>query len=252
MKCFTLLIITIFITTSGMSQERKDSLNPYELLTKYYEEGFKPFAKGNYYSGIAFSLTNSNLENSSKGFDKVIAGIDKTTSITFKGGYFLKDYIMTGMNFELGRDEFGGNIDVSGDTVSRQTMRKYLSFSPVIKSYVPLTKNNRLSFFTEIGLGAKFANSLSEDISNVDVYTRKYGKDFTFSAGLGAGVTFFALENIAIEVMLKNLVGYELKISKQRQNNVDYSKKTTHNVNFDINLLSLKVGVAYFIQPKKK
>jgi hypothetical protein len=57
------------------------------------------------------------------------------------------------------------------------------------------------------------------------------------------------MENFAFEVQL-DVIGYDLNVSKQRVNNGPESKEIRQNVDFNINLLSLKLGLAYYIGAK--
>ena len=88
-------------------------------------------------------------------------------------------------------------------------------------------------------------------IKNQDEINKVYTEEFTFSAGISPGVTFFAIENFSFEIQLNNLIGYELQISKKTTNDMEESKVTTNNVNFNIDLLSLNLGLAYYFGAKK-
>lgn len=243
-----LLIFGLLISSLSIAQEKSD---PYELMSKYYEEDFNPFAKGNWYVGFAFSLQDQKLQNQQRLFDKVLEGQDLNYDLTFKGGYLLKDYFMVGGNFIYSRDKFTGTTVQESDTIQKENIKSIGTIAPTIKTYFPLTKNKRLSFFNEIGLGFGFGNSVTRDTKNQDEINKTYTDEFTFTAGISPGITFFAIENFAFEVQLNNLIGYELQVSDKITNDSEESKVTTNNVNFNIDLLSLNLGLAYYFGAKK-
>lgn len=158
---------------------------------------------------------------------------------------------MVGGNFIYTRDKFVGTTVQEGDTIQRNSIKSIGTIAPAIKTYFPLTKNKRLSFFNELGFGLGFGNTVTRDIKNQDEIQKAYTKEFKFSIGISPGITFFAIENFAFEVQLNNLIGYELQVSNKTINETEESKVTTHTVNFNIDLLSLNLGLAYYFGAKK-
>ena len=241
----------------SISQEKeeasKEKMSAYELISSYYKQNFAPFAKGNGFVGLAFSLQDENLTNTQRLFDQVVVGSQLDYRLTFKGGYFIADYVMVGANFSYQRDRFTGSlIDQNSDTVQRNTVLSQGLFLPNLKIYYPLTKNERLSFYNQIGLGFGGGNELTRDTKGLDQINKTYTESFFFSVGISPGVTFFAIENFAFELELNNLVGYELESSKTTINETQEAKQVTHNVSFQVNLFSLRFGLAYYIRAKRK
>jgi hypothetical protein len=251
--CIFWILFGIFPAGTQAQEEnnKNKDKDPYELMSKYYQENFNPFSKGNWYLGFAFSLKDQKLENQARLFDKVLNGNDLSYDLTFKGGYFLSNYIMIGGNFIYSRDKFTGTTLQDGDTLQRNSIKSIGTIAPTFKTYFPLTKNHRLSFFNEIGFGFGFGNTLTRSIKNEDEIDKIYTEEFTFNAGISPGITFFAIENFSFEIQLNNLIGYELQVSKKNTNDSEESKVTTHNVNFNIDLLSLNLGLAYYFSAKK-
>ena len=235
------------IKTNGQEAEAKD---PYDLMSKYYEENFNPFSKSSWYVGFAFSLEDRKLQNQARLFDKVLVGEDLKYDLTFKAGYFLGNYTMAGGNLIYNRDKFVGTVVQESDTINRERIQSIGTIAPTIKTYFPLTKNNRLSFFNEIGIGFGFGNSLTRDTKKQDEVSKTYTDEFSFTVGISPGITFFAIENFAFEVQLQNLIGYELQVSNKNIDDIEDSKVTTNNVNFNIDLLSLNLGLAYYFRTK--
>jgi hypothetical protein len=60
----TLTILFFTLPFQLLAQEQKE-YTPYELLSSYYENDFKPFKKKNWYTGLAFSLSDRKSTNTS-------------------------------------------------------------------------------------------------------------------------------------------------------------------------------------------
>jgi hypothetical protein len=245
-----LLVISPVICAQETDSTKK--VSPYELISGFYNGGdFHPFLKGNGYVGLAFTVEDKQLTNTQRLFDKVTDGQNTSYEITFKGGYFLWDYVQVGMNVIYGRDKFEGQlIDQNSDSVSRASIFTGGSFVPYLKIYFPVSKNERLSFFLENGVGFGFGNTLQRDTRNTDQITKRYTEEFLFTLGISPGITFFAIENFAFEVQLNNLLGYEYARKNTTTDEIEESTTVTNNVNFRIELLSLRLGLAYYFNKK--
>lgn len=219
--------------------------SPYDLFTKYYEEDFTPFRKGNGYLGLAFSLQDQSLINTQRLLDKVIDGNTFRYDIELSGGYFINDYTQVGLGFSYNHDKFEGTTIRDGDTVQVQDISKIFTALPFIKPYIPVTKNQRLSFFMQFGFGLGGGNGLLRETRKQDEIKKVRTEEFRFTLGLTPGITFFAVENFAFEVGI-NVLGYELRRIETVSDDIETAIETKHNVNLKLNLLSLNIGLAYY------
>ncbi|SIN73321.1 hypothetical protein [Algoriphagus halophilus] len=250
---FFLMIWVLFTCFDGMAQTDSTDRNytPYELLTSYYEQDFKPFKKRNIYTGLRFNLTDKYEENTDYLIQNIIDGDRLDYNIVLKGGYYISDYAMVGLSVNYFQNKFIGNIYREPDTVASNSITRGYSFTPNFRSTVPLTKNERLSFFTEMGVTFGNSTTLTRRTSNVDVVSKEYSKDFNFRVGISPGVTFFVMEAFAFEVQL-DVLGYELNVTKGKDGASNQeSKRIKQSVDFNINLLSLNIGLAYYIGAKR-
>ncbi|TAJ12377.1 hypothetical protein DMA11_13030 [Marinilabiliaceae bacterium JC017] len=148
-KLLLLLFVSLWITTEINAQytQPKDTsktYGPFELLTSYYETNFRPFKKRNWYTGTAFSLEDKSMENTSRLFDKVLTGDKLDYDLTFKGGYFLKDYVMVGLDINYSQYKFTGTVFREPDTLQSNSIKRRTKIYPNITTYFPLTRNERL------------------------------------------------------------------------------------------------------------
>jgi len=252
---FPLLAFLISLPASLFAQEDsllvQDKITPYELLSSYYTDNFQPFKKGNFYVGLAFSITDKNLTNTNYLIQQVVEGDRLDYDILLKGGYYTGDYGMAILNINYYQDRFGGTVFQDPDTVQSNTLKRGFAIRPGFRSNVPLTKTERLSFFTEVGFSFGGSSALTRNIQNLDEVEKVYKKEFDFGVGLSPGITFFAMENFAFEVQLNNVLGYKLNVAKSNTNDGPESKQVRQNVDFNINLLSLELGLAYYFGANK-
>ena len=253
-KEIRILVFLLFLPALLLAQE--DSLEiakkatPYDLLSSYYNQDFKPFKKRNVYVGFAFSLQDKKMTNTNYLFRQVVDGERLNYDIVLKGGYYTGDYGMAILSLNYYQNDFDGLVFKDPDSLQSNKLTRGFAVTPGFRSSVPLTPNERLSFFTEIGFTFGGSSSLTQDVKNIDEIDRIHETDFNFRVGLSPGITFFAMENFALEVQL-NVLGYDLKVSKMSINNGPESKQVRQNVDFNIDLFSLNLGLSYYFGANK-
>lgn len=226
--------------------EENKRFTPYELLSSYYNTNFNPFKKGTFYVGMSMSLEDRSMENTENLFQKVLEGDRTNFNMLLKGGYYINDYNMVGLNVNFFENKFQGILFRDPDNVESNTITRGFSFTPNYRTSIPLTKNERLSFFTTAGFTFGKSHSLKRETINTDEIEKTFAENYNLRVGLSPGVTFFAMQNFALEVQV-DVVGYELHIENKTKNEVEKSRDVRHNVDFKLNLLSLKFGVAYYL-----
>ena len=246
----SLMFLSEAIWAQDIKEERDSIYTPYELLSTYYSDSFKPFKKGNFFTGLAFSVADKKMTNTNYLVQQVIDGQRLDYDILLKGGYYTGDYGMALININYFQNKFEGQVFRSPDTLQSNTISRGFAVTPAFRSSVPLTPTERLSFFTEVGITFGGGNTLTRNTKNLDEVEKIYGNDFNFRIGISPGITFFAMENFALEVQL-NVLGYDLKVAEKSTNNGPKSKEVRQNVDFNINLLSLQLGLAYYFGAKK-
>lgn len=240
------LILFTEVAWSQTNEIQTDStFTPYELLTSYYNNNFKPFKKKSIYIGLGLSLEDRQLENTDIFVETILDGDRTQFDIDFKGGYFIGDYAMVGMYVNYFQNKFTGRVIKDGDSIQSDAITRGFAITPTFRSVVPLTANERLSFFTDIGLTFGGSSSVTRDIKNIDEIDKTYAENFNFRAGISPGVIFFAMENFALEIQL-DVLGYELNTSTKTTNEGDESNTTRQNIDFNIDILSLKLGLSYY------
>ncbi len=224
--------------------------SPYALISSYYSMDFTPFKKRNVYIGLAFSVQDERLVNTTHLLQNIIEGNSLDYDLLLKGGYYVNDYVMYGINASYYQSKFEGTVLRNSDTVNSNTIRRGCEITPNMRSSIPLTSNERLSFFTEIGISFGVAKSLTRTNKDIDDFGKTYVTEYNFGVGISPGITFFAIENFAFEVQL-NVLGYELIVKDKTIDDEEKSHEVRQNVDFNINLLSLELGLAYYFGADK-
>ena len=87
MKKILLSVIMTLISLSFVSAQEKEKLSPVELMFEYYNDEFKPFNKGKWFTALTFNIEDENLQSGNKliGFDKIIEGQSFNYEVKLKG-----------------------------------------------------------------------------------------------------------------------------------------------------------------------
>lgn len=252
-KIIILVVAVVCSSTTllwAQEQKKKDYHTPYELMSSYYNQDFRPFKKKNVFVGLSFSLEDRQSTNTSGLIENIIDGDRLNYDILLKGGYYTGNYGMVGLSFSYYQNRFIGEVFRDPDTLQSNTITRGYELTPNFRSSVPLTNNERLSFFTEIGITFGIGNTLQRNTKNADEVNKIYSTDYRFRIGLSPGITFFAMESFAFEVQL-NVLGYELTVRDKQVNEDEPSQEIRQNVDFNIDLLSLQLGLAYYFGSKR-
>lgn len=240
------LLMSSFFLYAQENVAGSDNKTPYDLMSSYYTDRFKPFKKKNWYVGLAFALNDKQSTNAPGLLQTTLEGADLDYKLLFKGGYYFSDYGMAGLNFSYYEKKFTGTKFQDPDTIQSSSISRGYRFTPNIRASLPLTSNERLSFYVGLGLNFGYESAVKRDTKNIDEITKSYSTAYNLGFGVTPGLTFFAMENFALEIGL-NIFSYNLSINDVQRNGVDESRIINQDLNLSINLLTLELGLAYYI-----
>ena len=251
---YLVLLGLIFSSNQNLwSQEVVDSTAKPErssLLFDFYKEDFNPFAKSRWFLKVAFDVRNSKLENSPRQLDVVLGGKENRWNVKSSLGYYFSDYIAAILAFNASEERFEGDvINFEQDSVYRQTIERTMSIGAGLRISIPLTKNQRISFYNDATFSLGGIRGLLRSTTNIDQIDKTKTDAYFLSIGLSPGIVIFAVENFALEVGL-DLIGYTHSVTDQLKNDVDDSRQIDNILSFKINLLSLNLGVSYYFKSK--
>lgn len=251
MKLSKLLIVLVIISSgNSFAQETSQKETPKDLMTSYYDEDFNPFQKSNWMVSFNMAFKKEIFENSSNNFENVISGVQKSSNFKVGGAYFFSENFAGKLDFGIGGKDFEGEILKAFDTISRSSNNRNYSIVPTLRTAIPIVPNKKLSLFVDLGLKFGWGNTDIYNTGRFGPTERSFAKNHSFGAGIQSGLTFFAMQNFAVEIGL-DILSYKYNINKTNNHDEPESKYETHEVDFSIDLLSLNLALTYYIGAKR-
>jgi len=255
MKFILLIMLLGFGTLTGFGQDNTESNDLRSLMLTYYDEDFKPFKKRNWYTSFEMALKKEDLINEPQILENVIDGHSSNYEIGLSTGYYFNDNYAAGIGFHFAQSKFNGDVIGStllsrNDTINKNSQTDHYSISPRLRSSIPLTANKRLNVFIDLGFSLGWGNTVTRDFSTNGNISKSYAENFSLGAGISPGVTFFAMQNFAIELGL-SLIGYNYNRSNVTRDDLPESTDVKQGIDFNLSLLRLDVALTYYFISKK-
>ena len=168
-------------------------------------------------------------------------------------GYAVRDNMALGLRFIYGRTllkvtdgELNLGDEESGTHITADyyySLKHAYSVAAVWRQYIPLGSNKRFALFNEMSLSvgghqSKFA---------ADTPLRgTYETGYDVSLGVSPGLIAFATNTLAVEINV-GVMGISYNSSHQVQNRVATADIRSSYMNFKINLLSIGLGVSFYL-----
>lgn len=209
--------------------------------------------KGQWITGAAasFSMHDNNnytfaiIEDiRSEGYNMRISpmiayAIGNNMAIGVRGVYSRTNQTIDNADLKFGDEETGTEIFVNAFKAVTHTY----TVSAIWRQYIPLGSSRRFAIFNEISLGAGGTQS----IFAADQPVRgTYERGYTLSLGVSPGLIAFATNDVAIEVNV-GVMGINYTDVDQVHNQVEVGSRRTSSMNFKVNLLSIGVGVSFYL-----
>lgn len=142
-------------------------------------------------------------------------------------------------DLSFGDEETGTQITIT----DYKAVRHNYTVAAIWRQYIPLGRSRRFAIFNEISLGAGGTQSIfAADQPIRGTFERGY----TISLGISPGLMAFATNDVAIEVNV-GVMGINFSDVKQVHNQIEEGRRRTSNMNFKVNLLSIGVGVSFYL-----
>ena len=158
------------------------------------------------------------------------------------GGRF--NYNRTFMRIDSASLSFGD--EETGTHISTDfyyALKHSYSAGAIWRQYIPLGANRRFALFNEVQLSMGASRSKFATDSPV---RGTFSKSFDVGLGVNPGVVAFASNNMAVEVNV-GLMGIQYSKAKQVHNQVATGNSKASLMNFSVNLLSIGLGVSFYM-----
>ena len=160
-------------------------------------------------------------------------------AIGLRGVYSRSNLTIDNAFLKFGDEESGTEIAVDNYKAVQHTY----TVSAMWRQYIPLGRSKRFAIFNEISLGA----GGTQAIFAADQPIRgTFEEGYTLSLGVSPGLMAFATNDVAIEVNV-GVMGINYTDVKQVHNQVSVGHRRASNMNFKVNLLSISVGVSFYL-----
>lgn len=169
----------------------------------------------------------------------VAYAVGNNMALGVRGTYSRSNLTVDSANLKFGDDETGTEITVN----DYKTVRHSYSVAAIWRQYIPLGRSKRFAIFNEISLGAGGTQSI---FAADQPLKGTYEEGYTISLGVSPGLMAFATNDVAIEVNV-GVMGINFSDVKQVHNQVATGKRQSSNMAFKVNLLSIGVGVSFYL-----
>ena len=208
--------------------------------------------KGKWMVGASFSYSEHTDDN----FKWLVMDDVTSTGYTFKVSpvvsYFIRDNIAIGgrVAYSRGLTDLGNlslNLgdDLSFDLSNYKDKSHTVSGSFFIRNYLTLGDSKRFGLFNEARVTYGYGQSNVEDGTGDELKgTHQIKQNLNF--GVAPGITCFINNYVAVEAAI-DVLGLDFKWYDQKTNQVETGKRTNSGANFKINLLSINLGITFYI-----
>lgn len=209
--------------------------------------------KGQWMVGTTFSYSEHVDDNFE--FLSVLKDI-KSDGYTFKVtplvSYFIRDNISIGGRFAYSRSYTDlGNLslelgdDLSFDVEDYKATSNTYTAAIFMRTYLNLGDSKRFGLFNEARVAYGYSESNSHSGTGVDI-SGMYQLKHNLNIGIAPGITCFINDFAAVEASI-SVAGLNFNWYDQTKDQVYKGKRTASSANFKINLLSIDLGIVFYL-----
>ena len=225
--------------------------SPLLIFSQSTDEGFDNFRldKGNVLISTNFSVSHNQGENQTLLIQPLDRKYQLNWVVSLRSGYFLKDNFVVGGLLGYSSRQLQLEYTQDGNPVKSQSLSREIGIAPFIRNYLPLG-NGQFSLFNETNLQFTYGTSVEQMENSVDV-SRTVGKSYGLRLGVQPGIMAFITKGISVEVgtsLLGLSTTYSTTEINGNEDNMGYNY--SNDVSFKIDLLSLFLGITFYIPTK--
>lgn len=214
-----------------------------------FENGNESIKKGNLFISTTFAINHKQSENEVLLLQTLNDSYRIDWDVTLRAGYFIKDQFAVGGFFTYANQL--SKLSYTGDDgeVNDNRLEHSYSIAPFIRNYLPLG-NGLFCLFNETNLEFTYGTSVRQVADPSDV-NRTVGESYQLKLGIQPGIAAFITEGISFEVGT-SLLGLSSTYTTSVVNGDEENKGYTfsNDVNFEIDLLSLFLGITFYFPVK--
>ncbi len=252
------IIACVLMLVAAVSVGAQDYPEPFDRGIGLPNNRFIP--KGTVGGGLTVSYSNYALGNAADdaGYKMLFSLLEGVQGNLQSFGlapflsYFVADNLSIGLRFDYDYSALDlGSASMSlGDLVSFDlqdygyTKQAYTG-AIALRNYIPIAGSKRFAMFAELRASGGYAQSESFQLTDEGKFGT-YQDIYKYSIGLVPGLTCFVTNEIAIEASV-GVLGYDYQKIVQTTNQVEVSQAVSKGANFKVNLLSINLGMSFYI-----
>lgn len=159
--------------------------------------------------------------------------------IGVRGMYSRSNLALDSAALSLGEGDTAINMGVDHFNMLKHSY----TMAAIWRQYIPLGMNRRIALFAEFQLAGGGSQS---KFTEGQAMRGTFAKGFDISLGANPGIVAFMTNNIALELNI-GILGLNYSHNHQIHNQVATGDTSTSSMNFKINILSIGVGVAFYL-----
>jgi hypothetical protein len=233
----TLLKDKMIVDNAQMQHLMLQAFPPEETLHQLLRQG-------HWFLGMDFNLRHDSGENNTG----LLSVIDQEKrlrwDVRLNGGYNLIDYLAIGGEIGFSYDDQDKTFTADDVTYELKRFNYGISIGPLLRVILPLGSQQIFYLYAD----TIFRFAIGEEI--VDVATasereKQLSTTYIWSLGIEPGLLAFVAEGFALQVGIR-LLGVKAQLNDTTTNRTEASNSSEVDVNFDIDILSLKLGLVYY------
>jgi len=236
-----ILLLFFLIAFSGKAQQvEEEAAKP---------PGDSSTLKTHVFASTTFSVKHTESENVTRLFQEVDDSYRLNWNVTLRSGYFIKDNFAVGGYFKYA--ELTNRIEFSNDDgpVKDETVERSYSIAPFIRNYLRLGKGT-FYLFNETNLEFTYGSGVQQ-VNAVEDIERNTSDFYALKLGIQPGITAFITDVVSVEVGT-SVLGLSSEYTRTTTNGIEEDDGYTwsNEVSFDIDLLSLFLGITFYFPTK--
>ncbi len=240
---FKLIIVLLIIMSAGsVSAQQNEQLQDYTV-------GGNSMIKGHLLISTTFSLSHTESKNETRLIQNLDDSYRLDWNITLRSGYFIKDNFAIGAFFKYSNKLDQLNYTNDTGEVFDETLGRSYSFAPFMRNYLPLGKGT-FSLFNETNLEFTYGSEVRQ-LEDPDDINRTVSNTYQLKLGIQPGITAFITDLVSFEVGT-SILGLSSKYTTTTFNGDEDNQGTkfSNDVSFEIDLLSLFLGITFYFPVK--
>mgnify|MGYP001826831692 CR=1 FL=1 len=236
-----ILLFFYLAVFSGWAQETEEEESP--------PAGESSTLQSYVFASTTFSVKHSESENVTRIFQKLDDSYRLDWAITLRSGYFIKDNFAVGGYFRYA--DMMNRIEYTNEQgpVLDETVERSYSIAPFMRNYLRLGKGT-FYLFNETNLEFTYGTGVQQ-VNAVEDVKRNTSDFYALKLGIQPGITAFITDVVSVEIGT-SVLGLSSEYTRTTSNGVEDDEGYTwsNEVSFEIDLLSLFLGITFYFPTK--